>query len=255
MICKVHISLVVARIKVVTENKDTNTGSNQSRRIFRGQVLAGLGAFVHLSRVDTKSALFLLLSLPHIAAMAILKIARMGHPVLARPAASVQDPGAPEIKRLVEDMIETMIDANGAGLAAPQVHRPLRVVVFQAPADRGDARGGADERERFDQTAPLTVLINPEIEILDETRALGWEGCLSVPGLRGLVARATHLRYRGVTTDGEVIAREARGFHARVVQHECDHLDGILYPQRMTDLRSLVFESEWHHLATEGELS
>lgn len=177
--------------------------------------------------------------------MAILKIARMGHPVLAQKAAPVADPGAPEIRRLVSDMVETMIDANGAGLAAPQVHVPLRVVVFQAPEGRSDP--GLSEAERYDHTAPLTVLVNPEIEILDDQREAGWEGCLSVPGLRGVVERAANIRYRGFGLDGKVIERVARGFHARVVQHECDHLDGILYPSRMSDLSKLIFESETQH--------
>src|ERR1700754_4320282 len=122
--------------------------------------------------------------------MAILKIARMGHPVLATVARPVPDPNAPEIRRLINDMVETMMDANGAGLAAPQVHVPLRVVVFQAPEGRGDP--GLSEEEKFDHTAPLTVLINPEIEILSSGIEGGWEGCLSVPGLRGWVERAAH---------------------------------------------------------------
>src|SRR5215813_13879004 len=114
--------------------------------------------------------------------MAILKIARMGHPVLATVARPVPDPSAPEIRRLVNDMIDTMIDANGAGLAAPQVHVPLRVVIFQAPGERSDP--GLSEEERFDHTAPLTVLVNPEIAVMDQKIEGGWEGCLSVPGLR-----------------------------------------------------------------------
>lgn len=174
--------------------------------------------------------------------MAIRKIARMGHPVLRGIARPVPDPTAPAVKALVRDMIETMIDANGAGLAAPQVYEPWRIVIFQAPAER--AGEAVDEAEIFDHTAPLTVLINPEIEILTEETEKGWEGCLSVPGLRGAVRRATDIRYRGVTPEGEAIARRARGFHARVVQHECDHLDGVLYPQRMDDLGELIFESE-----------
>jgi len=177
--------------------------------------------------------------------MAILKIARMGHPVLATPARLVSDPRVPEIRRLVNDMVETMIDANGAGLAAPQVHVPLRVVVFQAPEERSDP--GLSEDERFDQTAPLTVLINPEIAILDPEPEGGWEGCLSVPGLRGWVERPAHIRYRGLGIDGEKIERVARGFHARVVQHECDHLEGRLYTSRMSDLSRLIFESEIRH--------
>jgi peptide deformylase len=184
--------------------------------------------------------------------MAILKIARMGHPVLATPARRVKDPKSPEIRRLVKDMVETMIDANGAGLAAPQVHVPLRVVVFQAPEERSEP--GQSEEERFDHTAPQTVLINPEIEVLGPEIEGGWEGCLSVPGLRGWVERPAHIRYRGVGLEGETIERVARGFHARVVQHECDHLEGRLYPSRMTDLSRLIFESEIRHFhSREGQ--
>ena len=177
--------------------------------------------------------------------MAILKIARMGHPVLSRRADLVADPTHPEIKRLVADMIETMEDAQGAGLAAPQVHVPLRVVVFQAPSGRSE--GNLSEAERYDYTAPLTVLINPAIEILDPMGEGGWEGCLSVPGMRGWVERPRHIRYAGYDTEGRRIVRVAKGFHARVVQHECDHLEGMLYPQRMRDLQKLIFESEIHH--------
>jgi len=177
--------------------------------------------------------------------MAILKIARMGHPILATPARAVSDPQAPEIRRLVNDMVETMVDANGAGLAAPQVHVPLRIVVFQAPEGRTDP--GLGEAERFDRTAPLTVLINPEIEMLGTELEGGWEGCLSVPGLRGWVERPDHIRYRGLGINGGTIERVARGFHARVVQHECDHLDGRLYISRIGDLSRLIFESEIHH--------
>ncbi len=180
--------------------------------------------------------------------MAILKIARMGHPVLATPARPVADPRSAEIRRLVNDMVETMIDANGAGVAAPQVHVPLRVVVFQAPGERSDP--GLPEEERFDHTAPLTVLINPEIEVLGTGLEGGWEGCLSVPGLRGWVERPDHIRYRGLGLEGEQIERVARGFHARVVQHECDHLEGRLYTSRMGDMSRLIFESEIRHFQT-----
>jgi peptide deformylase len=151
----------------------------------------------------------------------------------------------------VADMVETMIDANGAGLAAPQVHVPLRLVVFQAPDGRSDP--GLSEEERFDHTAPLTVLINPEIEVVGSELEGGWEGCLSVPGLRGYVERAHHIRYRGFDHEGKPVSRTAKGFHARVVQHECDHLDGILYPSRMDDLTKLIFESEARHWAREEE--
>ena len=177
--------------------------------------------------------------------MAILKIARMGHPVLAQKAQPVADPTAPEIRRLVRDMIETMIDANGAGLAAPQVHVPLQLAVFQAPAERTDQ--GLSEAERYDTTAPLTVLINPQIEVVGDEQEGGWEGCLSIPGMRGFVERPAHIHYRGVSHEGQPVERSARGFHARVVQHELDHLEGILYPQRMRDLTKLIFESEARH--------
>lgn len=181
--------------------------------------------------------------------MAILKIARMGHPVLAARAQEIADPTAPEIRRLVADMVETMIDANGAGLAAPQVHVPLRLVVFQAPGERTEGTG----EEMFDHTAPLTVLVNPVVEVVDPAIDGGWEGCLSVPGLRGYVERPGHVRYRGVDTNGRLVSRTARGFHARVVQHECDHLDGVLYPQRMRDLSKLIFESEVRHWGRPAE--
>jgi peptide deformylase len=180
--------------------------------------------------------------------MAILKIARMGHPVLAKPATAVADPASPGIRQLVTDMVHTMADADGMGLAAPQVHVPLRVVIFQIPGDVAGQGKIEDESGLV-----LTVLINPEIEPLTEAKDFGWEGCLSVPGLRGLVPRFSHIRYRGLTTAGGVIEREATGMHARVVQHECDHLDGILYPQRMTDLKSLVFATELKHLMSAEE--
>lgn len=181
----------------------------------------------------------------HIGAMTIRKIARMGHPVLLQPAQPVEDPKSPEIRHLVADMVETMIDANGAGLAAPQVHEPLQIVIFQAPPER--VPEGTEADEAFDHTAPLTVLINPRIEVLTEERAFGWEGCLSVPGMRGLVPRPTRIKYSGLDIEGQAISREARGFHARVVCHECDHLEGILYPQRMDDLKDLIFETEGRH--------
>jgi peptide deformylase len=169
--------------------------------------------------------------------MALLKIARMGHPVLRQAAAAVEDPTAPWLRRLVDDMVETMGDAGGTGLAAPQVHMPWRVVVFRVGGERLTGLPGDTELD-------LTVLVNPEIEPIGSEQALGWEGCLSVPGLRGVVPRHLRIRYRALGLDGAVIEREAAGFHARVVQHECDHLDGVLYPQRMTDHRLLVFTEE-----------
>ena len=169
--------------------------------------------------------------------MAILKIARMGHPVLRRVAEPIADPTAPAVKRLVADMIETLDDIGGAGLAAPQVHVSQRLVIFRVPAERTTGLAG-------DPPQSLMALINPVIEPAGDLRELGWEGCLSVPGLRGAVPRWARIRYRGLTPAGDSIDRVVEGFHARVVQHECDHLDGILYPQRMTDLRLLVFNEE-----------
>ncbi len=181
--------------------------------------------------------------------MAILKIARMGHPVLRGRAQPVEDPTAPEIRRLIEDMLETMDDADGVGLAAPQVHVPLRLVVFRLPPERltPGEHGSEAMPDATAQTAGQDVpmaLINPVLEPLGPEQELGWEGCLSVPGLRGVVPRFTRLRYRALDINGRPFERIAEGFHARVVQHECDHLDGILYPMRMTDLGLLGFESE-----------
>ena len=176
--------------------------------------------------------------------MAILKIARMGHAVLREPALPVADPGAPEIIRLVRDMIETMEDAPGTGLAAPQVHVPLRVVVFKVLPERLTEEPG-------EEAQPLTILVNPVIEPLGEETALGWEGCLSLPGLMGAVPRFTRIRYRAQGLDGEAIERCAAGFHARVLQHECDHLDGILYPMRITDFRYFGFVEEMRRFAPE----
>jgi peptide deformylase len=179
--------------------------------------------------------------------VAILKIARMGHPVLSRPAEPVEDPGDPEIRRLIRDMIETMADAPGVGLAAPQVHVPKRLVIFHLPPDR--AEDSEDDAGEMAEDVPLTVLINPTVEPLGDELALGWEGCLSVPGLTGLVPRFTRIRYTGQSPGGRSIDRIAEGFHARVVQHECDHLDGVLYPMRMRDLSQLGFLDEMRHRA------
>ena len=170
--------------------------------------------------------------------MALLKIARMGHPALMRPAEPVDDPTAPEVAALVADMIETMGDAHGVGLAANQVHVPRRVAVFRPP------QGGEDGGE---PGGAITVLINPEVEVLTAGTEDDWEGCLSIPGLRGVVPRPTRIRYRGAGLDGRVVEREATGFHARVVLHECDHLNGTLYPTRMRDLRQFAYESEMRH--------
>jgi peptide deformylase len=174
--------------------------------------------------------------------MAILKIARMGHPVLLQQGAPVADPWAPEIRRLVADMIETMEDAGGAGLAAPQVHVPLRLFIFRVPAQR--ATGDVD-----DQPSGTSVVINPTVELLGEDVRLRWEGCLSIPGLRAAVPRHWRIRYAGLDSEGRPFARPATGFHAGVVQHEYDHLDGILYPMRMTDFSLFGFNEELDRVA------
>lgn len=169
--------------------------------------------------------------------MALLKIAHMGHPALRGRAAEIEDPSAPEIRRLAQDMLETMRDAPGVGLAAPQVYAPFRLIVVRAPAGRS---GGREE--------PETVLINPELTPLDAADAWGWEGCLSVPGLRGLVPRYGRVGLRALGLDGRLVEREATGFFARVLQHETDHLDGALYVERMPDLKLLAFEGEARHI-------
>ena len=156
----------------------------------------------------------------------------MGDPRLLAPAQPVVDFAAPELAALLADMQDTMRHLDGAGLAAPQVGVCLRVVIF-----------GFEASLRYPQAAPVpyTVLINPELTPLDDEQEEGWEGCLSLPGLRGLVPRYKRLRYGGFDARGERFEREVEGFHARVVQHECDHLDGILYPMRVRDLRFFGF--------------
>jgi peptide deformylase len=156
----------------------------------------------------------------------------MGDPRLLERAYEVERFGTPELDELLRDMHDTMEALNGAGLAAPQIAVPLRVVVF-----------GLKSNPRYPdaEAVPYTVLINPVITPLGEDKEEGWEGCLSVPGMRGLVPRWRALHYRGYEAQGEPIDRTVSGFHARVVQHECDHLDGILYPLRITDLRNFGF--------------
>jgi peptide deformylase len=166
--------------------------------------------------------------------MAVREILKMGDPRLLRMAAPVTEFDTPDLLALVEDMFDTMRAANGAGLAAPQIGEDLQLVIF-----------GFERNERYPDAPPVpqTVLINPVIEALDDERVDGWEGCLSVPGLRGVVPRFARIRYRGFDPQGRAIEREAEGFHARVVQHECDHLIGRLYPTRMTDLSRFGYTS------------
>jgi len=157
--------------------------------------------------------------------LAVHEILRMGDPRLLRVARPVTAFGTPELKTLIDDMFETMAAAHGAGLAAPQIGVDLRLVIF-----------GYSSNPRYPEAPPVppTVLINPVIEVLDGGRTEGWEGCLSVPGLRGVVERDERIRYTGF---------DAEGFHARVVQHECDHLDGILYPMRVRDFSRFGYTS------------
>ncbi len=167
--------------------------------------------------------------------MAIQTILKMGDPRLLRVAQPVTRFNTPALDDLVQDMLDTMQAAQGAGLAAPQIGVDLQVVIF-----------GFQRNPRYPEAepVPMTVLINPVIEPLgDEVDTEGWEGCLSVPGLRGQVPRHRRIRYRGFDAQGQALEREAEGFHARVVQHECDHLIGRLYPTRMTDLTRLGFTS------------
>ena len=158
----------------------------------------------------------------------------MGDPRLLRVAQPVKQFDTPELHALIADMVETMEAAQGAGLAAPQIGVDLQLVIF-----------GFKRNLRYPEAppVPLTVLINPVITPLSDSIEDGWEGCLSVPGLRGLVPRFSHIRYTGFDAQGRAIDREAEGFHARVVQHECDHLIGRLYPTRMSDLTKFGFTS------------
>lgn len=184
--------------------------------------------------------------------MAILKIARAGHPVLARRAEPVDDPADPAIARLVADMVETMADAGGVGLAAPQVHVGLRVIIFFVPPQRATDPEAAEGEPGG--PVKLTCLINPEIEPLDPAIDEDWEACLSVPGLTGKVPRFRRIRYRGLALGGDAIEREAEGFHARVVQHETDHLDGMLYFRRVRDLATFGFVEEVQRARSQAQM-
>jgi len=164
--------------------------------------------------------------------MPVREILRMGDPRLLRVAELVDKFDTPDLQALLQDMRDTMAAENGAGLAAPQIGVNLQVVMF-----------GVGQNPRYPDAddVPFTILINPTLYKLDEVMEDGWEGCLSVPGLRGLVPRYKQLRYTGVDALGNPIDRTVSGFHARVVQHECDHLYGVLYPMRMKDMRQFGF--------------
>lgn len=164
--------------------------------------------------------------------MSIRPVLKMGDPRLLEVARKVEKLGTPELDDLIQDMHDTMEALNGAGLAAPQIGVDLQVVIF-----------GVKRNPRYPdaEEVPYTVLVNPEVAPLTREMEQDWEGCLSVPGMRGMVPRFTKLRYQGLDQYGRPIDREVEGFHARVVQHECDHLQGILYPMRVTDFRTFGF--------------
>lgn len=167
--------------------------------------------------------------------MAIREILRMGNPILLKVSEKVKKFDTPEIHELIKDMIETMKDAQGAGLAAPQVGESIQLVIF-----------GVDKNERYPdaEEVPFTVLINPVITPLTQEKEDDWEGCLSVPWMRGVVPRYKTINYKGFDQYGNEINRNAEGFHARVVQHECDHLFGILYPSRIENMKLFGFHDE-----------
>jgi peptide deformylase len=164
--------------------------------------------------------------------MTVRTVLKMGDPRLLEPAQPVSRFDTPELHALITDLLDTMKALNGAGIAAPQIGIGLRVAIF-----------GLERNPRYPEAepVPLTVLVNPTLTPIGNEIVEDWEGCLSVPGMRGLVPRYNHLRYRGFDQYGNPIDRTVSGFHARVVQHECDHLDGILYPMRIRDLRNFGF--------------
>jgi len=168
--------------------------------------------------------------------MAVQKVLRMGHPLLNQCAKAVENFNNTELSQLILDMKDTMAELKGAGLAAPQIGASVRIVIF-----------GVEKNPRYPdvESVPETVLINPKITVLDSTEEESWEGCLSIPYMRGLVPRYKSINYQGYNEKGERIERVAHDFHARVVQHEIDHLDGILYPQRIENMQNFGFEDEF----------
>ena len=173
----------------------------------------------------------------HIDRMSILKIAKMGHPVLHQVASPVLNHDDPELSILIKDMVDTLKDSGGIGLAAPQVYVPKRIVIFFIPEERSTKWDKDIEVE-------LTIMLNPEIQYVTSETNIDWEACLSVPGLMGSVERYSHIKYSWTDLNGTRQEREARDFHARAVQHECDHLDGKLYPMRMGDCKMFGFSDE-----------
>lgn len=167
--------------------------------------------------------------------MTARRIVKAGHPALARVAEAIEDPTDPKVASLVLDMIDSLAEAGGIGLAAPQIGESVRLVIYSVPASRV---------AREEDAQPMTVLVNPVLTPIGEEMNEGWEGCLSMPGLRGLVPRHDKLHLSWQSLEGDRFERELSGYHARVVQHECDHLEGRLYPTRMTDLMKLVYLDE-----------
>ena len=177
--------------------------------------------------------------------MAIRKVSQMGHPVLRQCAAEIPpvQMQSSQMQRLIDDMIETMIDYEGIGLAAPQVFEPLRLIVL----------GNPDADPQDEAAIPLTVLFNPQFTTLSSERLDGWEGCLSIPQLRGVVPRSTTVAVQGYDRKGQAVELEAEGLFARVLQHEIDHLDGVLFPDRMADLQTLTFLEEYQRYWLDAE--
>jgi len=178
--------------------------------------------------------------------MTIQAVVKMGNTQLATPSLPVTDFSDAALPGIMQDMQDTMNATRGVGIAAPQIGHNLRIVMF-----------GFESNARYpnEKSVPFTIVINPIIEILSDVMVEDWEGCLSVPGLRGLVPRYIKIRYQGYDLDGQLISREANDFHARLVQHECDHLDGILFPRRIRDLQYFGYEEELRHIIWPEESS
>jgi peptide deformylase len=177
--------------------------------------------------------------------MSILKVARIGHPAVRTPARdlTLEELRSDDIQRLIDDMVETMREYDGVGLAAPQVHLSLRLAVIEVP----------ESDERSGHGVPLTVLVNPQVTPSGTEKVEGWEGCLSIPDLRGIVHRFARVRLDALNREGQPWQVDAEGFFARVIQHECDHLDGEVYLDRMSEMRSLSFLREFHRYVTHEE--
>ena len=168
--------------------------------------------------------------------MSIFKIAKLGHPVLNKQAAIIKKLPDQNIQKLIKDMSETMLDAKGVGLAAPQVHVSKQVIIFRVPTEENEVKE--------DKPIEITALINPKISKISDKTENDWEGCLSIPEMSGLVKRFSKIRYEGLDMNGNIIKKTAEGLHARIVQHEYDHLMGILYIHRLVDIRAFGFNDE-----------